>query len=382
MSKATVDRAALKRALGVLSKVANPKSRIPVLTQVRLRVNGDVQLAATDLEVSAVVTLARQGRGGEFQALLPANRLAEYVKQSTAETVTFQNETAFKTNLDTGASLVGLDVADFPSSLGEEGTLLASFAAADLEQALHLTKHAASAEVVRYALTGVLFDVRKGKAALVASDGKRIAVARSAVKANRDVKAIIPYSAAVLLERIAGQADPNARVELRATIVKSTNVQTGEQKETAEIQHLHFVVGDTGLFTRIVEGHFPDWEAVVPSNLDKTFTVDRKALIAEIDRVKHACTDKTMATKFTFGGGKVVLFSKTPDVGEARAELPVEGEGELAIVFNPLYVLDFLKAQPKSVERVTLKFHEKTNAGLFTGPKGHDYILMPLTINL
>ena len=356
MSKATVDRAALKRALGVLSRVANPKSRIPVLTQVRLRVNGDVQLAATDLEVAAVVTLPRQGRGGEFQALLPAQRLAEYVRSSSAETVTFQNETAFKTNLDTAASLVGLDVADFPSLQSEEGTLLASFAAADLEQALHLTKYAASSEVVRYALTGVLFDLRKnGKTALVASDGKRLSVARLSVKASRDVKAIIPFNAAELLERIAGQADPNARVEFRATLVKVTDAATGKQSDTETIQQVHFVVGETGLFTRIVEGHFPDHEAVVPSNLDKVFTVDRKGLIAEIDRVKHACTDKTLATRFTFGGGKVVLFSKTQDVGEASAELPVEGQGELAIVFNPLDVLDFLKALGKSVERVKVE---------------------------
>jgi DNA polymerase III subunit beta len=384
MTQATVDRAALKSALGVLSRVANPKSRIPVLTQVRLRVNGDVQLAATDLEVSAVVTLPRQGRSkrGEFQALLPAQRLADYVKTSKAETVTFEREDAFKTKLDDAAALVGLGIEDFPTTLGEEGTLLASFNAAEFAQAIHLTKFAASAEVVRYALTGLLIEVKKGKAAIVASDGKRLSAVRLAAKTERDFKVIIPFKAAELLERIADQADPIYRVGVRATLVKATDGVSGRQSDTETIQQLHFVIGETGLYTRIVEGHFPDWEAVTPDHKEHVVTVDRKALIAEIDRVRQACTDKTLATKFTFGGGKVVLFSKTQDVGEARAELPVDGQGELSIVFNPLYVLDFLKAQPKSVERVTLRFRDKNAARLFQGVKGNEYVLMPLTVTL
>jgi len=383
MSKATVDRVALKRALAVLTSAAATKTTWPALNHVRLSVNGTVKLETTDLEVSAVVDLQRQGRGGEFQALLPVKRLAEYVRKSTLETVTFQNESKTETRVDGAASFIGLGIEDFPTTLGAEGTLIASFAAGDLAQALHLTKFAASLEVVRYALTGVLFDVRKkGGAALVASDGKRLSVARLKVETDRDVKTIVPWSAAELLEKIAAQADPSARVELRATLVKVTDTVSGRQSDTETIQQLHFVVGETGLFTRIVEGHFPDWEAVVPALVDNVFTVDRKGLIAELERVRQACTDKSLATKFTFGGGKVVLFSRTVDVGEARAVLSAEGTAELAIVFNPDYVLDFLKAQPKSVERVTLKLKDRACAGLFHGAKGHDYILMPLTINL
>jgi DNA polymerase-3 subunit beta len=367
----------------VLTNVAPGKSHIPVLDHVRLSVNGTVKLEATDLEVSAVIDLPRQWKGGKFQALLPAKRLAEYVRKSTFETTVFENESAFKTNLDGAASLIGGDIKDFPETLGQEGTLISTFAAGELATALRLAKFAASYEVVRYALTGVLFEVRNaGLSALVASDGKRLSAARIKAKSDRHVRVVVPLHTAELLEKVSAQADPALRVEFRATLVKATDVKTGVQSETDTIQQIHFKVGPVSLFSRIIEGHFPDWELVVPNNGDKVFVIDRATLAQEIERVKQACTDKTLATKFTFEAGKLTLFSKTQDVGESRAVLAADGKDEISIVFNPLYVLDYLAALPKGVDRVTLRVKDKTAPGLFQSVKGHDYILMPLTINV
>jgi DNA polymerase-3 subunit beta len=391
MTKATVDRAELKRALGVLVKCTHRKATVPHLQHIKLSVNGDVQLTATDLEVSAVVNLPRQNRGGEFQALLPAKLLAEYVRKSKGAEVTFERHDQFKTGLDGVAALVGLDTADFPAHLGEEGKLLASFKAGELAAALRVTNFAVSTEVVRYALTGVLFHVKRtgtGRgpkswgAALVASDGKRLSATRLPVGDATELRTIIPWKAAELLEQLAAGVDPDERVELRGTLVQATDVKTGQKSDTPEIVQLHFTVGGAGLFTRIVEGHFPDYEAVVPAHCDKVFEVDRVTLIREIERVRQACTDKTLATRFTFAGGKLTLFSKTVDVGEATAELPVKGDAAVTTVFNPDYVLDFCKAQGKKVERITLKLESKERAGIWTGHEGNQYILMPLTINL
>jgi DNA polymerase III subunit beta len=391
MSKATVDRAALKRALGVLVKCTHRKASVPHLQHIKLEVNGDVRLTATDLEVSAVVKLPRQNRGGEFQALLPAGRLAEYVRKSKADTVTFERQDEFKTGLDGLASLVGLSTGDFPATLGEEGTLLASFKAGELAAALRVTNFAVSTEVVRYALTGVLIEVKRtgtGKgpkswgAALVASDGKRLSATRLPVGDAHALRTIIPWKAAELLEQLTAGAGPEERVELRGTLVQATDAKTGEKSDTPQIVQLHFTVGGAGLFTRIVDGHFPDYAAVIPANIDKVYEVDRVTLVRELERVRQACTDKTLATRFAFADGKLTLFSKTVDVGEATAELPVKGNAPVTIVFNPEYVLDFCKAQGKKVERITLRLCDKERAGVLSGQEGNQYILMPLTINL
>ena len=380
MTKATVDRADLKRALGILAPVTGGRTSksLPVLQHVRLSVNGDVRLEATDLETAAVFRIARQGRGGEFQALLPAKRLAEYVRQSKGETVTFEDKAKDTTTLDGVAELIGLGLEDFPSTLGAEGELRATFAAGELATALRVSQFAVSTEVVRYALTGVLLEVRQtgtGKrpksfqAVLVASDGKRLASARLPVEKPSALRVIIPWRAAELLERLVAGVDALDRVEVRSTTLN-------------ESTHLHFVVGNAGLFTRTVEGHFPDHEAVVPANLHEEATFDRKTMISELERVRQACTDKTLATKFTFSPGKIALFSKTQDVGEARAELSADTSANLSIVFNPDYVIDYLKALGKSVERVKVKLSNPKCAALFEGQPGSTYVLMPLTINL
>ena len=396
MGKATVEREALKHALGVLAKCAYQKATLPAIQNVRFTANGHVQIEATDLEVSAVFKLARQGKGGEFQALLPAQRLAEYVRKAKGDTVTFERQDEFRTGLDGVAAMVGLSpLEDFPQTLGEDGKLLARVAAGELATALRVVKFAASSEVVRYALTGVLFEVRRTgtgngpksyKGAFVASDGKRLSAANVSVDSvdkAAQCRIIIPWKAAELLERMAAGVDPLDWVEVRGVPVQATDAATGKKSETADMIQAHFRVGVADLFSRLVQGHFPDWQAVVPANVDQVATFDRKQAIVEIERVRQACTDKTLATRFTFGPGKLTLFSKTQDVGEARADIPWEGNAQGSIVFNPDYVLDFLKALPKGSERVTLRFRDKACAGVFTGGiEGHSYVLMPLTINI
>lgn len=379
MSKATVDRAALRSALAVLTKCTHPKATIPVLQHVKLSVNGDVQLSATDLEVGAVIRLERKEKGAKFQALLPAKRLAEYVRKSKAETVSFETS-GLNTTLDGSAVLVGLDLNDFPSTLGEEGERQAAFNAQEFADAIRLTKFSASVEVVRYALTGVLLETNgKGGAALVASDGKRLSAAWiKASDSHKALRVIVPYNTVEALERLAADAPENVKVELLVSWVKAT--KDGVQTDTDIVERVCFRVGKSLIFTRVVEGHFPDWRAVTPSNTPLAFTFDRKAMLAEVEKVAQACTDKTMAVRFSFDGVRCKLFAKTVDVGEAHGEVAVEGNGLVAIVFNPLYVVDYLKALPRGSERVTLKVKDKTSAGLFNGHKGHDYVCMPLTI--
>jgi DNA polymerase-3 subunit beta len=366
MTTATVNRADLKHALGILTKCTFRKATVPVLQHVRLTANGHVQLEATDHEVAAVIKLERRERRGEFQALLPAGRLAEYVRKSKGETVTFEPKDKTTTSVDGIAAMVGLALDDFPTTLGEEGDLKATFAAGDFASALRLTEFAASTEVVRYALTGILLEVRGTKGVTVASDGKRLAIRRFRAEKGGDFRAIVPWRAAELLQRLAERVDPLDNVRV-------STYQGGER--------LHFQIGGAGIFTRVIEGRFPDYELVIPATTEEA-TFDRQGLVAELERVRQVCTDKTLATRFTFSPGRLELFSKTQDVGEAKGSLRCDTSANLTIVFNPEYVLDYLKALGKASERVTVKLRDRNSAALFSGGKGTEYVLMPLTINI
>ena len=92
-------------------------------------------------------------------------------------------------------------------------------------------------------------------------------------------------------------------------------------------------------------------------------------------------TDKTRAVKFSLGKNRLVLFTRTADVGEAKVEITVDYKGEeVDIVFNPDYVVDYLKVLADPTVELHLK--DKGAAGVFKAGKDYVYVLMPLTINL
>ena len=135
------------------------------------------------------------------------------------------------------------------------------------------------------------------------------------------------------------------------------------------------------IFSRLIEGHFPDYEAVVPSNTDKKLAVQRDLLLSAVRKSALMTTDKTRAVKLSASKGKLVLFTRTQDVGEAKVEIPVDYKGEeIDIVFNPDYVADYLKVVTD--ETVELHLKDRSSAGIFRAGKDYVYVLMPLTINL
>lgn len=386
MVNAVVDRGALKDVLGILAKV-NPKfNRIPALNCARLIANGDVELAATDLEVAVTVRLSRKVEGEKFQAILPIERLVKQVKASTCETTTFEPD-GLSMRLDGNVSLVGQPVEDYPAILGDEGEFLASFDAQKFAAGIDRTIFARTGDVARYALKGVLLETvqkgRKGKeswhAALVASDGKRLALERlDPVRAECEARIILPPKTAEIVARVAAKAEPGALIEVYCSWTEPES-----KEKDPEPKSVRFVLGSTTIYSRVIDAYFPSWESVIPVHDPKTvYTVDRKALIEELARVAFSCIKEKEAVKFTLGDGKILLFTKSPDIGEAKGEVMAEGKGSLAIIFNPLYVLEFLRAQPKECSRVTLQVGEKDKAAIFRGAGGNEYILMPLTVNL
>lgn len=368
MAKMLLETRALRDALAVLTKVVPRTSNIPTIQNVRLEMNGDVTLAATDLEIGAMIRLPRLGGDGTAVAVVPAHRLAQAIRAKKAERVTLEIGADNVLRVDDSGRLVGEDPADYPTLPKLTGKPVAVFKAADFAQAVKSVVFACSTEVVRYVLTGVLVETAKKNAHLVTSDGKRLASqGLTPVRAPRECRAIFSVK---LLQLAAGLA-------VKAGADGTVGVYLHDDELTA-----HLTIGDAVVYGQLMEGTFPDWQAVTPAIEDAPWTMDRAALTAALVTVLQGCSEKNMAVRFTFGDGKLTLFSRAQDVGEASAELPVEGDRELAVVFNPDFVLDYLKALPKGVERVTVNAKDKTSASVWTASDRHVYVLMPLVVQV
>jgi DNA polymerase-3 subunit beta len=371
MSTVTVQRKALIAALSVLGRVAPKRTNIPVLNMVRFIANGTLKMQATDLEFGAQACIDRIGGRGDATLALPPLRLIPLLRAGTGELVELKTDKANGVTVD-GAQIVGMDPADFPSVPDVTGgELLARIDGQELADAYRGTIRSVSTEVVRYALTGVLLDMdpsRKGcKACMVSSDGKRLMrweLFDATVK--KAARIIIPPKSLKALVDLIGK--------------HGTEVHVRQDKTAPERATL--CMGDEGVFTRLIDGHFPDYDAVTPTNLGEPWGVSRTELLAGLEKMAPALTDKTLATRFTFTPGKLTLYSRTVDVGEAKAELECDGKGEGQVVLNPDYVTDYLLALPKGIERVGVRFKDKTCATLWQSTAADRYVLMPLTVNL
>lgn len=371
MTTVKMERKALVQALRVLGAVAPKKTTIPALNTVKLSANGDVKLAATDLEYGAVASIDRIGGKGDVTLALPVARLMPMIRAGVSELVSLTTGPDFTVTVDGAAKIMGIDPNDLPAVPDlDDGELVAKIDAAALAEGFHNVDHSVSSEVVRYALTGVLLDLgtKPRKANMVSSDGKRLMRwALPGATVRKDTRIIVPCKALKTLAALAGKSGGKAELFMHnGNVTKAT-----------------FRVGDSGVFTRLIEGHFPDYEAVTPALLGAPWTINREALICGLVDMAPVLTDKTMAVRFTFAPGKLTLFARTQGVGEATRTMACSGRGEAAeLVLNPDYVRDYLLALPKGIEQVTVQVRDKKTAALWQSTDHDKYVVMPLTINL
>ena len=371
--KVKCDRGALHDAFSIAEKVVPQRTTIPSITCVKLTASknksgGTLELACTDMEFGLKVTVAASEVKEEGTLVLPASRMSGILREAGDDEVGIDSDGNLANVKLPGASfkVVGLDPADFPTMPTFDAKGAVKVDASDLGAMIRKTQFAVSTEVVRYALTGQLLEVKGKDVRMVASDGKRMAYIKSRASGksdgHKDVRVIVPTKTMNLLDRVLTDEDDHVALN-----VEETQVRIKTRRAL--------------LFSRLIEGNFPDYEAVVPSNLDKKVVFERDALHAAVRKASLMTTDKARAVKFSVSKGKIVISTRAQDVGEARVEVAVEYKGDdLDVVFNPDYVADYLKVVGE--ESIELQLKDKTAAGVFKAGKDYVYVLMPLTITL
>jgi len=124
--------------------------------------------------------------------------------------------------------------------------------------------------------------------------------------------------------------------------------------------HLGFRSPFTSVFTRLVEGPYPNYEQVIPRDNDKSALADRNALTQALKRMSVIASDQTHRIRLSFNAGMLKFSVQTPDLGEAQDELPVTYDGDqLDIGFNAAYLLEILRFMPTDEVRLTFKAPER-----------------------
>ena len=148
--------------------------------------------------------------------------------------------------------------------------------------------------------------------------------------------------------------------------------------------HLGFRSATTQVFTRLIEGPYPNYEQVIPRENDKVVTADRVALTSALRRMSTVASDQTHRIRMAFASGSCKLSVQTPDLGEAQEEVAVTYDGDtLEIGFNATYRLEVLKFMPTDEVRMTFKAPERAATCEPVGwndPASYLTLVMPLRL--
>jgi DNA polymerase-3 subunit beta len=368
--KLTITREQLQEGLVAVAASVPAKTTLPILSNILLEATKDgIRLSGTDLDISVSTTVAASvDQDGAIT--LPARKLVEIIRELPNAAIRLTASGEQRVTIECGRSrfrLLGLPREEFPAfpSVKFEGGWRTS--SRELQKLISHVAFAASTEESRPILNGVLWELRPERMRMVATNGHRLArmdVPTSETQGASQADLIVPPKALEQIRRLFG-------TEETVEIARSEN-------------HLGFRTGSTQVFTRLIEGPYPNYEQVIPRENDKAATADKLALASALRRMSIVASDQTHRIRMAFANGTCKLSVQTPDLGEAQEELNVSYEGDpLEIGFNAAYLLEILKFIPTDEVRMTFKAPERAATCEPVGwddPASYLALVMPLRL--
>ncbi len=360
------------RELNLTQGVVEKKTTIPILSNLLLEATGEtLRISATDLELGVrcgcLAKIKKEGSG-----TVPAKRLLEIIRSLPDAEVRFkvlENHWVQVTCERSSFKLVGMAKDSFPV-LPVAPKSLASIPAEVFASMVGRTIFAISSEESRYTLNGALLILKPESVTMVATDGHRLALVeqKTAVMGlSNELRLLIPKKAMAELSRLLSEGGEGAVVEL------------GKDES-----HLFFSLGQRVLLARMLQGQFPNYEAVLPRENNRFVELNKEAVSAAIRRVALLADERSRAIRLQLDKGKLEIFSSSGDFGEAHEVLDAGYEGEpLQIGFDYQYLLDFLSVAG-GAEKIRAELKDEQSAGQFR-PLGdsnfeYRYIVMPMRI--
>jgi DNA polymerase-3 subunit beta len=360
-----LDRDAFLKGLQMVQNIVEPRQTLPILANVLLESDGEtIRLSATDLEVGARVTVpARVASKGAIT--ISARKLAEIVKELPAATLTLKVGDNAAVSLRCGGvlyKLIGLAPDDFPPVVPASPSAWLTVDAKALREMLTHTSFAISHDETRYALNGVLFVIQPKEMRVVATDGHRLAIASKGLSQQAmPVTGIVPRKAVSEIQRALGAGE-----EVQLAITENQFV----------LQMPNFV-----MTARLIEGQFPNYEAVIPKGHPGKLALSRPALIAALRRVSVMAEERNKPVKLTLAPASLKLTASSAELGEAEEALTVDYAGdEVTIAFNSRYVLEALS--PMEDDAVLFEFKDALSPGVIksAADDGYRCVIMPMRI--
>jgi len=367
--KVSFNRSALAEALGLVGSVVPSRTPKPVLKCVRIVALGkQVNISATDLEVGLSHTISEVEVEKEGEAVVEADRLSAIVRESTDDVLVFdvKETTCEIRGADSRFKIYGQDPKQYPTvrSLAEgEADLLMSLE--QLQLGIQQTLFATAKESSRYAINGVLWEVKGKKLLFVATDGRRLARCRvdlekAPAKDMAEHRIIVPAKTMALLEKIGSHDKESVAVKLVENQIL--------------IRYANVVVS-----SNLVEGNFPKYEDIIPSDYDKKLSLSTEAVFSAVRRAALLTSEESKGIRFSVDKDRLMFSGSSPEAGAAEISMPIEYKGAaIDIGFNPQFLTDVLRVI--QTPEFDLELGQPDRPGVLKSGAEFLYVLMPINL--
>jgi DNA polymerase III subunit beta len=367
----TVSKVELLRELTATQGVVERKTTIPILSNYLFEAAADkLSLTATDLDLSLRTSCNAKVKK-EGACTIPARKLYDYVRLLPDADITIRLLENHWVSIRCGRSntkMVGMARSNFPGLPVFPSAGAIKIPAAVLRSMIAKTGFAIANEESRYTLNGALMVLKPESITMVATDGHRLAhIERSGDKfegVSGEMKTLIPKK---------------AMDELKSLLDSDIETIDFAKDEST----LFFRVGPRLLTSRQLTGQFPNFEAVLPKDNNKSVTLPGNELGQAISRVAQFADERSRAVRLRMEKGELKLSASSTETGESEDTIETSYQGDsLTVGFNAQYILDFLKAV--GAGDVKLEFKDAQSAGQLRPADSEDYkyryIVMPMRI--
>lgn len=363
----SLQREVLLKPLAQVVNVVERRQTLPVLANLLARVEGDLlSLTGTDLEVEMVArTKVEDAEPGE--TTIPARKLFEIVRALPDGSRVTISQSGDKISVQAGRSrftLASLPANDFPALDEVDATERVKVAEAGLKELIERTAFAMAQQDVRYYLNGLLFDLRDKALRCVATDGHRLALCEAVLEETVQTKRqiIVPRKGVLELQRLLEGGDRELELEMGRS-------------------HIRVKRDDVTFTSKLIDGRFPDYEAVIPIGADREVRIDREALRASLQRAAILSNEKYRGVRIEVSPGQIKINAHNPEQEEAQEEVEADTKVDsLVIGFNVNYLLDALSALRE--EQIILQLRDANSSALVRESSSDKcrHVVMPLRL--
>ncbi len=368
-----INSQALLKQLNQLSGVLNSSNTLPILDNFLFEIKGgELIISASDLETTMTSTMPVESKD-EILVAIPAKMLLDSLKSFSDQPLTFTiDEKTFSIEISSDYGkykLAGLNGEEFPKAPELESTAKLEMDGGILSRAITKALIAAGNDDLRPVMSGVFFELYEDNVKFVATDAHRLVrYTRTDVNGGGSGSFIVPKKPLNLLKSMGSSADSPIMIEYNES-------------------NAHFTFDNVSLMCRLIEGKYPNYEAVIPKDNPNKLTVGRQDLLNSIKRVSIFANKATNQVRMKLSGSELHISAEDLDfANQADERLTCSYDGEdMEIGFNSRFIIDMLGNI--SSDNIVLEMSAPNRAGIILPEEQEDsgedmlMLVMPVMLN-